>query len=103
MQSAQHLRSKQASTPPALRSRRGALSGGLVALALAASLAPARADDWTDCDSTGAARVEPACTAVIEKAERSPQDLASAYARRGEFCRLPGMPCKALRHFPPVL
>jgi tetratricopeptide (TPR) repeat protein len=58
----------------------------LAAFGLTLSVAAVRADDWTDC-VPGAPRVEAACTAVIEKAERSPQDLAVAYARRGDFYR----------------
>jgi len=62
-----------------------------------------RADEWTDCDPNFANKVEQACTAVIEKAERSPQDLASAYARRGDLYRSRAMPDRAFADFAEAL
>ena len=57
------------------------LVGGVLAVGFA--LAPARADDWSDCTLAGGPKAEQACTAVITEGVRSPQDLANAYARRG--------------------
>src|SRR5262245_38113543 len=62
---------------------------GLAAFAatmLTASI-PAHADDWTDCNGRIEAKIEPACTAIIEEGVRSQQDLSYAHLRRGEWYR----------------
>jgi hypothetical protein len=54
---------------------RAASAAVAMAVTLALSGPAARADDWSDCSQGTVA--EAACSAVIAKAERSAQDLAS--------------------------
>jgi tetratricopeptide (TPR) repeat protein len=74
---------------------------GVAALALAVTAT--KADDWSDCKSGPASTVEAACSAIIEKAEGSPVDLAIAYARRGDLHRNRGQPEQALADFAAAL
>jgi hypothetical protein len=49
---------------------------GVAAFALAVTAT--KADDWSDCKSGPVSTVEAACSAIIEKVEGSPVDLAIA-------------------------
>jgi tetratricopeptide (TPR) repeat protein len=54
-----------------------------IAAALASFSAPVWAGEWEDCQSATEAKMVAACTAVIEKRDRNPRDLATAHVRRG--------------------
>src|SRR6266567_1140076 len=54
-----------------------------IAAALASFIVPVSAGEWEDCQSANDAKMVVACTAVIEKGDRNPQDRAKAHLRRG--------------------
>src|ERR1043165_5101547 len=72
---------------------------GFGATAILLAAAPARADDWDDCRTDVADKVMAGCTAVIEKRERSNDDLAVAHRRRGIWYSRRDMLDRALSDF----
>jgi tetratricopeptide (TPR) repeat protein len=70
---------------------------------LALAVTATKADDWSDCKSGAVSTVEAACSAIIEKAEGSPVDLAIAYTRRGDLHRNRGQLEQALADFAAAL
>src|SRR5215471_10986872 len=79
----------------ALRPRRIAV----IVCAAASFVVPARADDWGDCQSKLADKILHACTAVIEKGGRSPQEMSMAHVARGLWYRQQVKPDEAMADF----
>ncbi len=59
----------------------------------------ARADDWGDCRSTNPDKQMAGCTAVLEKRDRPPEDLALAHRMRGSWYARRDMLDRALGDF----
>src|SRR5437763_7147591 len=53
------------------------------AVTLATFTTPTRAGQWEDCQAGNDAKLIAACTAVIDRAERGPEELAKSHLRRG--------------------
>jgi tetratricopeptide (TPR) repeat protein len=75
--------------PPPAR-RQAVLSRGLFFLAALGVSSAAHADVWDDCRSGPAEQVLAPCTAVIDKGDRTPDELAIAHLRLGVLYRLQG-------------
>jgi tetratricopeptide (TPR) repeat protein len=74
--------------------------GLLVVAPLVLSPQSTRADDWADCAPQGVAdKIVASCTAVIDQAARSKDDLAKAHARRGFQLERLGQKDRALADF----
>src|SRR3954451_7374955 len=72
---------------------------GFGASAMLLAAAPARADDWDDCRTDVADKVMAGCTAVLEKRDRTGDDLAVAHRRRALWYSRRDMLERALSDF----